>query len=96
MKEIKLMADYGCFPLWKAGPGEYGNIDPRSLAISLKLQAELIRWADAFNQTLDAKYPSNSGFKNNDDELAFRRETLRLTELLRAELGPEYVVNAHL
>ena len=34
MNAIKLMADYGCWPLWDMTPGEYGNVDPADVPIS--------------------------------------------------------------
>jgi len=28
IEKIKLMADYGCYPLWWASSGKVGDIDP--------------------------------------------------------------------
>jgi hypothetical protein len=45
MKEIKVMADYHCHPLWDDSPHTYGDIDPNALPISLKLKGDLYEWA---------------------------------------------------
>jgi hypothetical protein len=90
------MADYYCFPLWKAGEGEVGNIDPRSLPISTRLQEQLLSWAKAYDQTLDSDYPPNSGFKSAEEKVEFEREAARLAAQLKDELGSEYVIRVQL
>jgi hypothetical protein len=57
MRTIKVMADYQCFPLWEASPGEVGNIDPDDLPISHILKERLAAWARAFDATLSMDYP---------------------------------------
>jgi hypothetical protein len=47
MKNIKLMADYQCHPLWNMSPGEYGDINPDDLPISQELKDQLNAWARA-------------------------------------------------
>lgn len=91
MKTIKLMADYGSFPLWKAS-GEVGNIDPSDLPLSQELRQLLANWARAFDQTLNDDYPPDSGFKSEADEVEFKQQAARLAEQLRKELGPEFEV----
>lgn len=92
MKEIKVMADYQCHPLWDMAPGMYGDIDPSSLPISSELKKRLFDWAHAFDETLDMNDPSSSGFKNAEAVEAFKKDGLELAESLQAELGAEYVV----
>lgn len=41
MKEIKLMADYHCYPLWGTTPDDFGDISPDELPISLGLKIAL-------------------------------------------------------
>lgn len=92
MKNIKLMADYQCHPLWNMSPGEYGDIAPCELPISKELQQGLSRWAAMYDETLDADYPPNSGFKSEALEHEFKREGERLAECLRRELGPDFSI----
>ncbi|MHC5729637.1 MAG: hypothetical protein ACYTXY_37035 [Nostoc sp.] len=33
-EKIKLMADYGCYPLWWVSSDKIGNIDPETLPLS--------------------------------------------------------------
>ena len=47
MKKIKLMPDYGCFPIWGMDDDNFGNIDPYSLPISKSLAEEL--WCGQIN-----------------------------------------------
>lgn len=92
MRTIKLMADYQCFPLWEASPGEVGNIDPEGLPISQNLKDQLSAWARAFDATLNMDYPPDSGFESEEAEAEFKREGYRLAEQLRGELGPRFTV----
>ncbi|MFJ4346684.1 hypothetical protein [Pseudomonas sp. NPDC089401] len=92
MKNIKLMADYQCYPLWHMSPDEYGDIDPCELPISEALQVRLLRWAALYNETLDVDYPPNSKFKSEELEREFKQEGERLAESLRNELGPDFSI----
>lgn len=93
MKSMKLMADYQCYPLWNMSPGEYGDMNPDDLPISKELKLRLFRWAALYDETLDLDCPLSSGFKNEEQELDFKREGERLLECLRNELGPDYMVS---
>lgn len=92
MKNIKLMVDYQCHPLWNMSPDEYGDIAPCELPISEELQERLSKWAAIYDETLDADYPPNSGFKSEELESEFKREGERLAESLRNELAPDFSV----
>lgn len=96
MRTIKLMADYQCFPLWKASPGEVGNIDPEGLPISEEIKVKLANWARQYDGTLNMDYPPDSGFETAEAEAEFKQEGLRLANQLRIELGPEYEVIIYL
>lgn len=89
------MADYHCFPLWEASPGEVGNIDPDSLPISQQLKNSLLEWARRLDETLNMDYPPDSRFKSARDAAEFRRKGIELAELLREELGNDYEVRLH-
>ncbi|PMV22406.1 hypothetical protein C1X21_28020 [Pseudomonas sp. FW305-3-2-15-A-LB2] len=86
------MADYQCHPLWNMSPDEYGDIAPCGLPISEELQLRLSKWAAIYDETLNADYPPNSGFKSEELEREFKREGERLAECLRNELGPDFSI----
>ena len=92
MRTLKLMADYQCYPLWEASPGEVGNIDPNSLPISTSLREQLMDWADVYDSILNWEDPARSGFASVDAEEAFNAQGIRLADQLREELGPEFAV----
>ena len=92
MRTLKLMADYQCYPLWEASPGEVGNINPDSLSISASLRDQLMDWADVYDSTLNMEDPAISGFASVDALEAFEAQGMRLAEQMREELGPEFVV----
>jgi hypothetical protein len=92
MKTIKLMPDYGCFPLWKDSSDDIGNINPDSLPISEALKAELLNWASEYDATLDHNNPSLSGFRSKNDERNFEVKGKNLHFLLQEELGESYFV----
>lgn len=96
MRAIKLMADYGCFPLWEASPGVVGNVAPEDLPISLSLQQRLMTWASKFDATLNQDDPSSSGFRSEQAAIEFRQEGEVLAQRLQEELGPAYVVTKQL
>lgn len=68
MKKIKLMPDYGCFPIWGMEDDNFGNIDPYSLLISKSLAEELLEWAHKYDKTLNIDEPLNSRFENIEKE----------------------------
>ncbi|MBT9290034.1 hypothetical protein [Prosthecodimorpha staleyi] len=53
-----VMADFGCHPVWSIRPADYGSVDPADLDISRQLEADLARWADEFEQSLDPENPA--------------------------------------
>ena len=92
MRTIKLMADYDCFPLWEASPGVVGNIDPASLPISKALKADLMTWAESYNETLNRDDPAKSGFNIKEAEDQFKLQGKALSERLQAELGSGHLI----
>ncbi len=87
MRRLKLMADYGCLPLWGTAAAEIGEVDPADLRISAALVADLGHWAEAYEATLDRDDPLSSGFGSPEATAAFRAEGERLADRLRSELG---------
>jgi hypothetical protein len=51
--KIKLMADYGCYPLWWVSGDLVGNIDPAKLPLSHETINRLYKWAAVYNTTLN-------------------------------------------
>ncbi|WP_454384776.1 hypothetical protein [Streptococcus sp. Marseille-Q7087] len=92
MKKIKLMPDYGCFPIWGMEDDNFGNIDPYSLPISKSLAEELLEWAHKYDKTLNIDEPLNSGFENIEKENIFKYEGEKLFNKLKLELGDQYTV----
>lgn len=92
MRTIRLMADYQCFPLWEASPGQVGNIDPKSLPISDELRIKLMNWARDYDETLNMDDPVSSGFRSDKEEAEFIEAGLELADRLRSELGSDFVV----
>jgi len=90
MRTIKLMPDYGCFPLWEASPDAMGNIDPNTLPISANLVSELENWAAQFDATLHSEDPPKSGFTSPEHERDFAEIGRRLCTKLQKELGPDF------
>jgi hypothetical protein len=91
-QQIKLMADYDCWPLWWAGDADPGNIDPATLPLRSETIARLEKWADAFDATLNRDDPASSEFPSDAAFEAFEAEGEELWQQLREELAPEYTV----
>jgi hypothetical protein len=90
MRKLKLMADYGCFPLWEASAHLVGNVDPESLPISGELKQELGDWAAVYDSTLKQTDPANSGFETLAEDDAFDERGANLAKRLQVELGYEF------
>jgi hypothetical protein len=92
MKIIKLMADYGCYPLWDASPGVIGNINPDDLPISDDLKQSLMSWAHEFDAIINWSDPASSAFPSTTAEQAFINKREELAEKLRTQLGSGYTI----
>lgn len=96
---IKVMADYGCHPLWwdsansvwSAWDGQVGDIDPASLGVSKTLAAELQAWAERYDAMLDRDAPGSTSI-SPEDGAAFDAAGRSLTRCLAQELGPGALV----
>ena len=96
MRIIKLMPDYGCFPLWEASPDAVGNIDPNTLPISASLVSELDNWAAQYDATLDQENPLQSGFASIEEEHRFAEVGRGLCTKIQKELGRDFEVSLKL
>lgn len=93
-RPIKLMADYGCHPLWwdsthplwRAWGEPVGDIDPGSLGISEALRADLLAWAERFDARLNWSSPADTVVSPEDD-IAFEAAGRDLARRLSQELG---------
>ena len=96
MQRIKLMADYGCFPVWYDGqePDKLGDIDPATLPISPALIADLQTWSAWLDETLDWNDPGNTLWPDNFWK-TYNAEGGKLADRLRQELGSAFEVRAH-
>ncbi|KAB2937666.1 MAG: hypothetical protein K8F92_14845 [Hyphomicrobium sp.] len=59
-KRVKVMADYGCDPLWALDEDLYGCFAPEDLALSPELTSGLRAWAAAYDGALNGDDASTS------------------------------------
>lgn len=90
--KIKLMADYGCDPLWWAGDHRVGNINLATLPLSQEIIQRLYDWADAFDARLNLADPYDSPEVTPEEVERFEWEGLSLWKQLNQELVPDYEV----
>ncbi|WP_035345576.1 MULTISPECIES: hypothetical protein [Dickeya] len=95
MKEIKLMADYYCHPLWGTTPDDFGDISPDELPISLELKDSVDAWAKRYDAILNTDDPASSSFNSMEEEKRFIDDGYKLAELLQKELGSTYKIIYH-
>ncbi len=93
MIKIKLMPDYGCYPLWWDELNLVGNIDPSELPLIHSTIESLHQWTLLFDTHLDWDDPGNSPKLSTEELKAFEFEGLRLWLLLIEELSSNYEVS---
>ena len=91
-KKIRLMTDYGCYPLWWDEPDQVGDLDPESLPLTQETIQRLYHWADAFEARLNLADPSDSPEVTPEEVERFEWEGLSLWKQLHQELAPDYEV----
>jgi PHD/YefM family antitoxin component YafN of YafNO toxin-antitoxin module len=91
-KKIRLMTDYGCYPLWWDEPDQVGDLDPESLPLTQETIQRLYHWADAFDARLNLADPSDSPEVTPEEVESFEWEGLSLWKQLNQELYPNYEV----
>ncbi|MEH2000215.1 MAG: hypothetical protein V7L00_15945 [Nostoc sp.] len=91
-EKIKLMADYGCYPLWWVSPEKVGNIDLETLPLIPETIKRLDKWEEIYNATLNWQDPANSPDLSEEAEAAFEEEGISLWKQLQTELAPNYQV----
>jgi len=89
--QIKLMPDYGCWPLWWSGKHPSDNIDPRTLPLSSETIERLTAWSQIFDAQLNWDDPGSTiwtaEFLQN-----FEQEGLHLWDKLSGELGDKFEI----
>lgn len=88
-QELKLMADYSAWPLWRAD----GDVDPATLPISSDLRDRLSAWAAEYDAILNRDNPRDSGFPSAEAQVAWEQRGLVLWRDLQRELGSDYAVS---
>ncbi|AFZ56593.1 hypothetical protein H6G54_00600 [Anabaena cylindrica FACHB-243] len=91
-ENIKLMADYGCYPLWWVSSDKAGDIDPETMPLSEETISRLAKWADIYDAKLNWEDPNSSGFPSLEAKAAFEQEGMSLWKQLQKELAPNYEV----
>lgn len=80
-QRIKLMADYGCDPIWAMDDDLWGCFPPEDLGVSEELSAAIKEWAQHFEASLNSDDPGTSTWSEADiaaHEAKGRRLVLRL------------------
>lgn len=95
-RTLKLMAEYGCYPIWERTETGSDNIDPSDLPISFSLQETLTDWMRQFDATFNQDDPYQSGFHTTEAQIAFKTEGEKLLGKLKMELGDSYAIDFHL
>lgn len=90
--KIRLMADYGCYPLSWADVDKAGNIDPKTLPPSQETIARFQKWEESYNKKLNWDDPDNSSGFSAEEEESFDEEGISLWKELQEELTPDYEV----
>jgi hypothetical protein len=92
-KRIKLMADYGTYPLWAMDEGLIGDFAPQDLGVSAELTADLWAWANDFELSLNPDDPVDSRW-SDDRHKQHVADGLALARRIKHEL-PEREVFVH-
>jgi hypothetical protein len=92
-KRIKLMADYGTFPLWAMDDGLIGDVSPQDLGVSEELTADLWAWANDFELSLNPDDPVESLW-SDDRHKQHVADGLALARRIKHEL-PDREVFVH-
>ncbi len=93
VKKIRLMADYGCDPLWWDEPDIVGNIEPEKLPLSPETITRLHNWANVYDARINWSDPYDSPELSPEEIEDFEREGISLWKQLRQELEPAYEVS---
>lgn len=65
---VKVMADYGCHPLWAMDEDLCGDIAPEALQLSSELVRDFHEWAQAYDASLNSEDPADSLWSDSEHE----------------------------
>lgn len=86
-KQIKLMADYNCWPLWEYEDKELvDNLHPSELSLSYEIKERLLNWQNIYDGIMNWEEPASSYFASEAEKRAFEKEGISLWQLLQKEL----------
>jgi len=83
-KRIKLMAEYGCDPLWALDEDLYGCFPAEDLGLSPELAAAIDVWGEAYQDAFDADDPAKSLW-SEEQHIAHHAAGRRLAGRLKRE-----------
>jgi hypothetical protein len=83
-RRIKVMADYGCDPLWALDEERYGCFAPEMIDLSPELTADLNAWAADYDTSFNANDPAR-GVWSEERYAAHAAEGRRLAGRLKRE-----------
>ncbi|MDX2273610.1 MAG: hypothetical protein NW237_16895 [Cyanobacteriota bacterium] len=91
---VRLQADYFIEPIF-LGAEDFDDTDyvnASDLPLSPGLTEAIDAWQQALDITFDHQFGRNSGFKTDEERVAFHTRGLDLARRLQSELGSEYEV----
>ena len=92
-KQIKLMVDYNCWPLWEYEDKDLvDNLHPSELSLSSEIKERLLNWQNIYDGIMNWDDPASSDFASEAEKMAFEKEGINLWQVLQKELGNEYEV----
>lgn len=92
-RRIKLMTDYGSFPLWGMDDGAIGNFAPQDLGVSDELSADLWAWVNDFDMSFNPDDPATSRW-SDERQRAHVEQGVALARRLKCEF-PDREVFVH-
>ena len=92
---IRLLADYKCWPLWHHKDKKVGDIDPREIGVSDALVGDLERWVDVYESHMDWSDPASTQW-TNDEVALFDSDGRNLCRRLTEEISDRYQIYYHI
>jgi hypothetical protein len=92
-QRIKVMADYGCHPLWAMDDGLHGDFPPEDIGLSPELTRDLLQWADDFSPSFNEEDPAAG--KWSETQYAAHETAGRSLAIRIARERPDLVVYTH-
>lgn len=92
-KQIELMADYNCWPLWEYEDNDLvDNLHHKELSLSSEIKERLLNWQNIYDGIINWDDPASSDFASEAEKRAFEEEGISLWKVLQKELGNEYEI----